>query len=186
MRTAPFALLAVALALGCKTEREVPFRELDAGGNFDEEPYDSGFVPIDRPLPIDRGTTPPTDLPIDRGASPDVGRDAGSVPMCPATCATSADCDPCWGDSMRIGQYCCQSSLCIYRGAGETCDMTTMPGGGGGDGGLGDGASGDLGAGGGDGGAGTCHTDADCTGGECCANFGAVGLCLDPDLGLCK
>lgn len=72
---------------------------------FDVPQMDTGAVDTGT---VDRGS--PTDTQrVDRGPTPDRG--GGD---CPASCTTSAECDPCrTADTPDTVQYCCISGLCV-------------------------------------------------------------------------
>lgn len=141
-------LISALLALGCGSPEGDGFTvdpdaavgddvtdDFGAPPTFDVQPLDRGQPPQDD------GVRPPVDVSrpdvqaiMDTGfPTADTGGGTGGV--CPASCATSADCDPCWRTGeMRVGEYCCSMGLCIY--SSMTCGSTTTPPGGGGDGGL--------------------------------------------------
>ncbi len=76
---------------------------------------------------VDRGTPP-----VDRGT---VDRGGGN---CPASCTTSAECDPCrTGDTPDTVRYCCISGLCV-----SMTGSCTVAGDGGTPDGMGDAAEG--------------------------------------------
>lgn len=137
MRGLVGGVLFVLVAAGCGGA---------AGGTddpmFTEDAGNDGGLDVTRPSldvpPLDRGPSPDTGNPStpDTGSTstPDTGGtsttdtgsttpvDVGAGGVCPPTCSSHTDCDVCWraGES-RVGQYCCESGACIYRGAGDTC-----------------------------------------------------------------
>lgn len=135
MSTTRFALRRLALALlvtsaaACGDDAMTAFPEEDAsdqdGPSFDLPATDNGAVDTGT---TDRGTATDTPVIRDRGAS--------ETTICPASCAASAECDPCrTDDTPSTVQYCCISGLCV--------SMTGMcPAGG--DGGIGGDAASDA------------------------------------------
>ncbi len=123
-----------ATDLGAATDGEDVSGPIDATATPDVQGFDV--------QPVDTGVTPPVDSgPVDTGTS------SGGV--CPASCAVSTDCDPCWhaGEARMGNNYCCVSGLCIFRTG--TCDTVPPPTDGGtGTGGDGGGPGLDAGGGG--------------------------------------
>jgi len=104
-------------------------------------PADTNPSPPDRTSPADTNPSPP-----DR-TNP---ADTSTPGMCPASCRSDSDCNPCAtpGDP---GNYCCISGLCLYMTG--ACAMPAPDGGTGGSDG-GDGGPDDSGSGGDTGGGG--------------------------------
>lgn len=50
------------------------------------------------------------------------GRCVTAMSMCPSSCRTNADCNPCLGAG-EMGNYCCISNLCLFMTG--ACSMTT-------------------------------------------------------------
>ncbi len=81
-------------------------------------PTDTGVVtPTDTGNgPFDTGSVPPADTgngPFDTGVVPPP--DTGSGGVCPPSCQTERDCDPCRAPGDPAGSnYCCMSGLCLF------------------------------------------------------------------------
>jgi hypothetical protein len=153
MRQGFLRVLTVGLlfAAGCGDGAESFPPENDAGaeqdGGIDAGPLPSFDVPS---TPQDTGTVTPTDTgsvtPRDTGNRTDTGsttptdRGGGGGGVCPPSCQTNADCNPCRDPSDPPGsEYCCMSGLCLYMNGMCSSNPT-------GDGGTGPGPGGDGGA----------------------------------------
>jgi len=164
MRQGLLRVLAVGLffAAGCGgAEGGFPAEEDASSG--DDASIDAGPLPtFDVPStsqdngsnpPADTGTNPPRDNgsvnpPTDNGVSQDRGGGGG---VCPPSCQSNADCNPCRDPSDPPGsEYCCMSGLCLYMNGACQSNPTGdagVPGGNDGGGDDGGGTSGDGGGG---------------------------------------
>lgn len=81
---------------------------------FDASPLDAGGDAGSADAPADVGVDAPSDRPTDVS----VPMDRGAPAMCPSSCTTHVDCDPCRTasdpDSLR---HCCVSGLCVSSGS---------------------------------------------------------------------
>ena len=162
-------MVGLLFAAGCGDGAQ-SFPPEDDASTGDDASIDAGPLPtFDIPnTSQDTGGTPPVDTGtprVDTG-SPRVDT-GGSGGVCPPSCQSNADCNPCRDPSDPPGsEYCCMSGLCLYMNgacmSNPGGDGGGIPGGndGGGAGGDGGGAGGDgglddasLGADGGDSGA---------------------------------
>ena len=101
---ARLTLLLAALG-ACSEDAATAFPEEDASPD-DAPTFD---VPTDAGLDAgtDRGPGTDNPAPVDRRATTE-------TTVCPASCAASADCDPCrTPDTPSTVQYCCLSGLCV-------------------------------------------------------------------------
>jgi len=100
--------LMVTMLGACGDDTSNVFPEEDASPAEDAPTFDVPSMDSGNDVgTVDRGTT---DIQrVDRGPTPDRG--GGD---CPASCTTSAECDPCrTADTPDTVRYCCISGLCV-------------------------------------------------------------------------
>jgi len=157
------AAFGIALLAGCGSEANSFPGDNDAEVTVDASTADTGGPLAFDIVPLDTGTstidTPQASFDVTSGADrplirPDVNmsRPDVSTSVCPSSCGSNADCNPC-RSAGETGNYCCISGLCLYMTdmCSSTVPSDVPPGGGGGDGG---GDGGVPGGGGGDAGGG--------------------------------
>ncbi|MBL8604390.1 MAG: hypothetical protein JNK72_20865 [Myxococcales bacterium] len=115
--------------------RDMGNGEFDSGGGFDAGNR------VDTGSPVDRGNVTPVDT-------------GGGGGVCPSSCRSNADCNPCRDPSDPPGsEYCCTSGLCLFMSgmcSASTGDGGTNPGGDDGGGGADGGGAGADASGGAD------------------------------------
>lgn len=118
------AALAASCSQSVGTVNPPPTPEDVAADLPEEEVTDLGPASMDTVAP--RPDRPPPEEPPPPQDTADAGAPTPDAPamdvapeggpgVCPASCATHADCDPCYTPGEpRVGAYCCFMNLCIY------------------------------------------------------------------------
>jgi len=98
----------------------------DTGNPFPQDTGNPGFD-AGNPVSQDTGIVPPRDTgngPVDTGVLPPP--DLGNSGICPPSCQTASDCNPCRSPGDPPGSnYCCMSGLCLFM-SGVCAPPTTV------------------------------------------------------------